>query len=685
MPYFLGVDLGTTYTAAAIYRDGRTSTVDLGVRTSAIPSVVFLRDDETILTGEAASRRGVGDPGRVAREFKRRVGDTTPILLGGSPYSADGLMSQLLRWVVDAVTEREGERPAGVAVAFPANWGPYKQELLRQSISRADLDHVVTITEPEAAVMYYASQERVEPGSVIAVYDLGGGTFDAAVVRKTPDGVELLGTPEGIERLGGVDFDEAVFAHVASALGGALNQLDPDDPAAMAAVLRLRSECVEAKEALSADTEASIPVLLPNVSTEVRLTRAELEAMIRPPLADSLTAMRRALRSAGVEAAGLTAVLLAGGSSRIPLVAQLVSAELGRPVAVDAHPKHGVALGAAQAAAAAAGHVAVATACRWRATTGDDGSVADRARGRCRGRRRRGVGPADAAAHCRRATDRAGADRGRPDHLRGDQHRSDRSVRPARWIGRLRARWRASARWTRRRAGASPPPDGPTTYRPSDGGGRRRSRVGPIIAGVLVVAAIAALAVVFITRGDDDDGDAQGAGGSSTTAGGESATTAATDSTGGAATTAPTGATSATTATTDEVDETTTTEPEGDPVCPDDDPSLCIEMTGIETFGDAIVVDWTAFNFQPAVDDHHAHFFWDTTAPEEAGTNAADFGATPGLWELTDAQPFVSEDVMLLSARPDDATAVCVTVATAQHALVDPEVFQCMPLPDIGG
>ena len=120
-------------------------------------------------------------------------------------------------------------------------------------------------------------------------------------------------------------------------------------------------------------------------------------------------------------------------------------------------------------------------------------------------------------------------------------------------------------------------------------------------------------------------------------------------------------------------------------MCPDDDPSLCIEMTGIETFGDAIVVDWTAFNFQPAVDDHHAHFFWDTTAPEEAGTNAADFGATPGLWELTDAQPFVSEDVMLLSARPDDATAVCVTVATAQHALVDPEVFQCLPLPDIGG
>jgi molecular chaperone DnaK (HSP70) len=102
--YVLGVDLGTTYTAAAIHRDGRTATVDLGTRTAAIPSVVFLRDDGTFLTGDAASRRGASEPSRVAREFKRRVGDTTPILLGGSPVSADALMAQLLGWVVGAVT-----------------------------------------------------------------------------------------------------------------------------------------------------------------------------------------------------------------------------------------------------------------------------------------------------------------------------------------------------------------------------------------------------------------------------------------------------------------------------------------------------------------------------------------------------------------------------------------------------
>ena len=130
------------------------------------------------------------------------------------------------------------------------------------------------LTEPEAAAIHYSSTERVEAGDVIAVYDLGGGTFDAAVLRKTAGGWETLGTPEGIERLGGIDFDAAVFAHVQRSLGGALEELDEDDPTAMAAVGRLREECSAAKEALSSDTDTSIPVLLPNLQTQVRLDRA---------------------------------------------------------------------------------------------------------------------------------------------------------------------------------------------------------------------------------------------------------------------------------------------------------------------------------------------------------------------------------------------------------------------------
>jgi actin-like ATPase involved in cell morphogenesis len=352
--YALGVDLGTTFTAAAVWRDGRAEITALGGRAAVIPSVVLLRSDETFVTGETAARRALSEPDRVAREFKRRLGDTTPLLLGGVPYSAEALTARLLRSVVDDVTAREGGAPALICVSHPANWGPYKTDLLRQAARLADLSQPVTfITEPEAAAVYYAQQQRVEPGAVVAVYDLGGGTFDAAVLRKTDTGFEILGQPEGIERLGGIDFDAAVFSHVARIVGDKLTDLDEDEPAAVAAVARLRDECVAAKEALSTDTDATIPVLLPTVSTEVRLTRPEFEAMVRPALYDSIEAMKRALRSAGVGTDDLQSVLLVGGSSRMPIVSQLVTAELGRPVAIDVHPKHAIALGCAYVASTA--------------------------------------------------------------------------------------------------------------------------------------------------------------------------------------------------------------------------------------------------------------------------------------------------------------------------------------------
>ncbi|HET6532971.1 MAG TPA: Hsp70 family protein, partial [Actinoplanes sp.] len=346
--YALGIDLGTTFTAAATWRDGHAEIVPLGSRSAAIPSVVLLREDETFLTGEPANRRGLTEPHRVAREFKRRMGDTTPILLGGVPQSAEALMSHLLRSVVDQVVSREGGPPSAICVSHPANWGPYKTDLMRQAVRMADPPGPVTYaTEPAAAAVSYAQQQRIEPGAVVAVYDLGGGTFDAAVLRQTGTGFDILGQPEGIERLGGIDFDAAVFSHVRDALGGKLAELDEDDPAAVAAVARLREECVQAKEALSSDTDTSIPVLLPNVVTEIRLTRSELEAMVRPVLYGSVEALKRAVRSAGCTAEDLHSVLLVGGSSRMPIVAQLVSSEFDRPVAVDAHPKHAVALGAA--------------------------------------------------------------------------------------------------------------------------------------------------------------------------------------------------------------------------------------------------------------------------------------------------------------------------------------------------
>jgi molecular chaperone DnaK len=353
--YQLGVDLGTTFTAAASIRDGRAEVATLGTRSLEIPSVVLLRQDGELLIGEAAERRSQTEPDRFAREFKRRMGDPTPVLLGGSPFSAHALSARLLRGVVKVVADREGEMPDHVVVTCPANWGDYKRELLDQAVHQADIGPVTIATEPEAAAVHYASTTRVAAGEVVAVYDLGGGTFDAAVLRNTGDGFELLGDPRGIEQLGGVYFDEAVFSWVVSHMSDAFAQLDPDDPGAAAAATRLRRDCIDAKEALSYDTDTAIPVVLPNQRTEVRLTRRELEDMVRPSLVDTVEALRRSIDSAGLTPDDLKSILLVGGSSRIPLVGQMLVSELGRPVAIDVHPKHAVALGAAHLAAVAAG------------------------------------------------------------------------------------------------------------------------------------------------------------------------------------------------------------------------------------------------------------------------------------------------------------------------------------------
>ncbi|MEZ5225448.1 MAG: Hsp70 family protein [Acidimicrobiales bacterium] len=185
----------------------------------------------------------------------------------------------------------------------------------------------------------------------------------------------MIGKPEGIERLGGIDFG-GVFAHVARSLDIALSELDPDDPNAMAAVSRLRNDCVDAKEALSSDTDATIPVLLPNLQTEVRLTRREFESVVRPSLADSIEAMRRAVASAGIEMDQVAKVLLVGGSSRIPLVAMVASDLAARlPSMLEARHRARAAYAAAAAGGDAQGPTGraaapVADSCSPRHATG---------------------------------------------------------------------------------------------------------------------------------------------------------------------------------------------------------------------------------------------------------------------------------------------------------------------------
>ena len=127
MVYRLAVDLGTAFTAAAVIDGSAPAMVGLGNRSMQVPSVLFRADDSSFVVGENAERRGLSEPDRLVREFKRRFGDPVPLVVGGAAYSAESLMARLLRWVVDQTTTRQGEPPAELMLTHPANWGPRRE------------------------------------------------------------------------------------------------------------------------------------------------------------------------------------------------------------------------------------------------------------------------------------------------------------------------------------------------------------------------------------------------------------------------------------------------------------------------------------------------------------------------------------------------------------------------------
>jgi molecular chaperone DnaK len=366
MRYGLGVDLGTSSVEAAVCPlapaspgpadpgPGRPELIGLGEDSVAMTAAVYVATDGALHTGSAAARRAASDPDRIGRELKRRLGDPVPLMLGGAPHEVPELLATVLRDVVRTVSTAMGAAPDRLVLTCPPGWGSVRRgkfDLVSQLAGVAD---AVVVTEPEAVAAYFATHPAAVPewtdGGVAATYDLGGGTFDATVLRRRPGGVEILGTPEGVERLGGMDFDESVVAFVNGSLGGALHALDLRDPHTTLALARLRHDCIAAKEALTTDPETVLSALLPTGHFDVRLTRDEFEGLVRAPVESTVGALNGTLRSARIAPEQLAAVLLLGGSSRIPLVARMVREELGRPV-VDTQ-RHVVALGAAALAGA---------------------------------------------------------------------------------------------------------------------------------------------------------------------------------------------------------------------------------------------------------------------------------------------------------------------------------------------
>jgi YVTN family beta-propeller protein len=352
--YSLGIDVGNTYVAVALAKATTVEMFNFGDPAVVTPATVHLRGDDTLAIGEAVGSPGASSPDRIGREFMGWLGNPTPMVLGGEPYTVTNLLGILLHDVVQEVTGAQGEPPDHIVLTHPASWGPFRRLLFEDAARQAGLHKPSIVTEAEAAATHYSASQQWNDGDTLAVYDLGGDTFNATVLLKQSGGIHILGEPERIEHLGGSAFDEAIFSYVDNTIDGALSKLDTTRSQNVAALAGVRQRCIRAKDALSEDTETTFQVLLPSRRFDVRLARSDFENMVRGTIELTINALSRTLQSAQVEPADLSAVLLVGGSSHIPLVAQMVSAKLGCSAIMDPHPQHVVALGAAALAAHAA-------------------------------------------------------------------------------------------------------------------------------------------------------------------------------------------------------------------------------------------------------------------------------------------------------------------------------------------
>ncbi|MEU7919596.1 Hsp70 family protein [Micromonospora zamorensis] len=348
MPYVLGIDIGSTNTAAAVARShGTTWTrpepVPLQVGSTLVPSVLCLSEDGSLHVGEPAT----DDGSRTTRDFVHRIGDDVPLLLGGETCAPQTLTAELAAWVVERVHALEGGPAEAIVLSHPAGWRPYRREVLHRALSGFGLRNVTLL--PRTVTVAESHAARGFAGSTAVVYALGGNSFEAALVRRTPRGTyETFGTPQGLDPIGGADFDEALADHTRTALA---RELATSARRGTQAALRgLRAECDRVKRVLTVDLTADVVLALPGGPARIPVTRAQFEDMIRPTVQVTVDLLLRAVRSANLTPGQLDGVLLAGGSTRVPLVTELISAALPVPVEVEPDSQLTAATGAAMAA-----------------------------------------------------------------------------------------------------------------------------------------------------------------------------------------------------------------------------------------------------------------------------------------------------------------------------------------------
>ena len=346
----IGIDLGTTNSLAAVWRNGQSELIPNALGKFLTPSVVCVDEDGMVLTGEAARDLQLIKPQNCAANFKRMMGTSKTFKLGGREFRAEELSSLILRQLKDDAESYLGEEITEAVISVPAYFGDVQRKATKLAASMAGLNVERLINEPTAAALAYGLHNKDDEHQFL-VFDLGGGTFDISILELFDNIMEVRASA-GDNFLGGEDIVDILIDAYCSRMDLPEN-IEWREPTLQR---HLRIEAERVKRVLSMRDEATFSVEIEGRRYYWHLTTEKFEFLLQAFFERIRMPLERAIRDAKINISQLDQVVLVGGTTRMPLIRKLVTQLFGRIPAMHLNPDEVIAQGAAIQAALKARH-----------------------------------------------------------------------------------------------------------------------------------------------------------------------------------------------------------------------------------------------------------------------------------------------------------------------------------------
>ena len=347
MSKIIGIDLGTTNSCVSVLEAGEAKVIPNPEGGRTTPSVVAFKNGERIV-GDAAKRQAITNPNTIS-SIKRLMGTSKKVEAEGKKYTPEEVSAMILSYMKDYAESYLGEKVDKAVITVPAYFNDSERQATKNAGKIAGLEVERIINEPTAAALAYGLNKQ-EDAQTILVYDLGGGTFDVSIL-ELGDGVFEVKSTAGNNKLGGDDFDNRIMDYLVEEFK---KENGVDLSKDKMAMQRLKEVAEKAKKDLSGvtQTQISAPFITQGADggplhLDMTLTRAKFEDLIRDLVDSTLEPVRKALKDAKLSKDDIDKVIFVGGSTRIPMVYDLIKKELGKEPSKEVNPDEVVSMGAA--------------------------------------------------------------------------------------------------------------------------------------------------------------------------------------------------------------------------------------------------------------------------------------------------------------------------------------------------